>query len=451
MLRKVKRLFFGAFVVVSLLGTTTAHATDIPTLTWEKGAHEQITLGGNNGGGSWKLYLVGPGNTVLDFHSSKIKNSSFYKYDVALPNYLTSGNYEILVSQVASGTTLAVVGRTVVGHVKVIDQSTYDFKKDSKFGWLVIGLLAFLIPIAFNISKPSSSTLKLIGLVLPKSMNYVGLALGLGLGAFSVHVGELTPQSIYIPLVGLVFAFLNFRFALFTSLGFILVDFAFGKVSTFQHAAGILAFALSWLAPVLLTSVVSAHTTERFVKKSDQIKRLLVTSFSLAFIGASLPIFSRAVLGLHTSSITIGVWAVGIAVLSGISFFMSTNGFETSSAEISISRFRNTGTQRFVLALISGFILYILTRSVLAWIALTVLLLVIPFVGQSKIGPTSTSGLVRYQFEILILISYTSGLAATMILKAFNSTPITSNLCVVVFSCVPFIYTLLTEKSEVFA
>ncbi len=132
-------LFFG------LQGASIAQASDIPTLQWERGRQQVITLGGQTADKLWSIDLVGKGKT-LTFNRSSVNKAGFLVYSVDIPASFSVGDYEIHVSGPQEATT-------TTAYVKILEQVSYDPLTDPK-GVGVIAVIAFTLLSFFAGSKP---------------------------------------------------------------------------------------------------------------------------------------------------------------------------------------------------------------------------------------------------------------------------------------------------------
>jgi len=146
----VKIKLFTSFLLalfLGLQGASLAHATDIPTLQWERGRQQVITLGGNTADKLWTINLAGQGKT-LSFSRSSVNKAGFIVYSVEIPANFAVGNYEVQVSGPAEA-------QTTTAYVKILEQVSYDPLTDPK-GVGVIAVIAFTLLSFFSGSKAES-------------------------------------------------------------------------------------------------------------------------------------------------------------------------------------------------------------------------------------------------------------------------------------------------------
>lgn len=143
----MKSKFFSFFLIFGFLSLqffSAANAVDKPTLRWERGMEQSITLGGNTNSQLWRVSLAGQG-TSLEFERSKISKNGFFVYSLNLPENLPLGSYEIQVVGIDNKLTIPAF-------VEIVPLITYDLASDPKtFG--IIAVVAFTLLSLFNSNR----------------------------------------------------------------------------------------------------------------------------------------------------------------------------------------------------------------------------------------------------------------------------------------------------------
>jgi len=147
MLSRVKSRFFGFLLIFRFFFLSifsTANAVDRPTLRWERGMEQSITLGGNTNSQLWKVSLAGKG-VSLEFERSKVNKDGFFVYSLDLPESLPLGSYEVQVVGIDNNLTIPAF-------VEIVPLVTYDLASDPKtFG--IIAVVAFTLLSLFNSNR----------------------------------------------------------------------------------------------------------------------------------------------------------------------------------------------------------------------------------------------------------------------------------------------------------
>lgn len=135
-------------VLLGAIGISSAVAADTPSLYWERGIQQTVTLGGDLTNQVWSVALVGPGER-LQFSRSGKNASGFYVYSVDIPRDYSLGEYEIIVTN--------GVEQKTVAYVTISRLVSYDLTKDPKtLGFLAVVLTT--LTAAIGMGRPSMST-----------------------------------------------------------------------------------------------------------------------------------------------------------------------------------------------------------------------------------------------------------------------------------------------------
>lgn len=128
---------FGALALLlsifTALTSSAASAADIPSLLWERGRQQTITLGGASAENSWSIRLVGPGKTQ-EFKKSVQNSDGFYVYSVNIPRDQKIGDYRVLVSSADRPDEL-------VAYVNISKSISYNLLSDPE----ALGILAVVL------------------------------------------------------------------------------------------------------------------------------------------------------------------------------------------------------------------------------------------------------------------------------------------------------------------
>ena len=117
------------------LSTPHASATDIPTLTWERGKVQNIVVGNASQQANWKIMLLSERISDVTFAPSKVNDRGFIVYSVELKSSLPLGQYSAVVF--GDGNS----GGTEIAFVQVVELKSFSIL-DSKYE---VGLLGALL------------------------------------------------------------------------------------------------------------------------------------------------------------------------------------------------------------------------------------------------------------------------------------------------------------------
>lgn len=144
-------LFFLLFFSLQLAGLSIAFSADTPSLTWERGREQTITLGGDTASKLWKLILVDSAGASLPFIRSSANSAGFYIYSIDLADGLNEGNYQIMTQ----GPDLRV---SLVANVVVVPITNYNPLQDPR-GVGALAVVAFtLLSLFSGTSKPDEES-----------------------------------------------------------------------------------------------------------------------------------------------------------------------------------------------------------------------------------------------------------------------------------------------------
>ena len=279
--------------LITLVAAPMAHAEDIPVLTWEKGKEHNIVLGGNGDVKNWNISLVSEDAEPLAFRQSKIDPKGYVVFSVQIPDSYPTGVY-----------TVQTVGETapkkIVAGVKIVDISSFNLIQiPTKLMAILITLILLIstlsimrmqkyerieylrakpvqrIPGVFNLlyrfrtaavdelhsslfkfqlvregelllklSPIAWSVLPIISVLLG---GYVGLNGTLILGV------SFIPLFVYtlVAIVGVIDPFSGFMAAI----GFAFTQSVTGNVTSVRSVMSLVAVAIGWIAPGVLSSL----------------------------------------------------------------------------------------------------------------------------------------------------------------------------------------------------
>ena len=290
----LNKLFASALLVfISFTSAPIAHAEDIPVLTWEKGKEHNIVLGGNNLVKNWQINLVSQNSEPLAFRQSKIDPKGYVVFSVQIPDSFPTGVYTV-------ETEGATAPKKIVAGVKIVDISTFNLIQiPTKLMAILITLILLIstlsimrmqkyerieylrakpverIPGVFNLLyrfrnaavdelhsslfkfqlvREGELLLKLSPIawsVLPIIAAFLGGYVGLN-GTLILGVSFI-PLVVYtlIAIVGVIDPFSGFMAAI----GFALVQSLTGNVTSVRSVMSLLAVAIGWVAPGVLSSL----------------------------------------------------------------------------------------------------------------------------------------------------------------------------------------------------
>lgn len=133
-------LFLSIFTSASM---SLASALDIPSLYWERGRQQTITLGGESDEDRWAIRLVGPGKTQY-FKRSSANEQGFFVYSVDIPRDQKLGEYRILVSSTERADEL-------VANLTISKATSYNILGDPEaLGILAVVLTTILSSFSIN-------------------------------------------------------------------------------------------------------------------------------------------------------------------------------------------------------------------------------------------------------------------------------------------------------------
>jgi len=125
MSKKLLTLLLLSFYLV--LSVPSAHAVEIPLLTWERGKVQNIVVGDAAQQKNWTVKLLSERNSAVTFTPSNVNSRGFIVYSGELSSDLPLGQYSVVVfgDGSASGNQIALVRVTALKRFSILD-STHD-------------------------------------------------------------------------------------------------------------------------------------------------------------------------------------------------------------------------------------------------------------------------------------------------------------------------------------
>ena len=425
MLNKFTALCVAVFSLFVAIPASTA-ASDIPLLSWERGKEQNIVLGGYTTQSSWNIQLVAEGQEPLEFSKSTANQDGYFVYSIFLPSDFPTGAYRV--------ESVGITGEvTVVAGVQIVDLMYFDIIRVPYQLLFLLTVLIFLISslstlrlrryeqmsylqskseVHLNpaiasfyrlrhssvdgvqrslfkhvikkegelLHKVSPSLWALVPVATFIFGSYIGIAAGSQLGIPSIPVLLFVIAAI----IGVMDPYSGFTAAL----GFSILQTMQGQISSMRAVGALMAIALAWVAPGLISSIYREMIVKDNLPKA--IQRSLPTIFSVFFAGA---IFFTAELLLASlldragpivnSRFDLPI-AVGIFVLvkQRLEVYVDRRSLLSSSKiEVKSIRLSRIISPRAVAILVLFFagVMYVWTESVL-FSVITAVVFVIPLI-----------------------------------------------------------------------
>ena len=129
-------------LLLQVVGFSAALGADTPTLTWERGRQQTITLGGDTTTKLWKLTLVNSAGQSVPLNRSSANSAGFYMYSIDLSDDFKVGEYSVKTQ----GPDMAL---TIVAKILVIPQTNYNPLQDPR-GVGSLAVVAFTVLTLFS-------------------------------------------------------------------------------------------------------------------------------------------------------------------------------------------------------------------------------------------------------------------------------------------------------------
>jgi hypothetical protein len=321
MLNKFIAITFAAFSLFVAVPASPA-ASDIPLLSWERGKEQNIVLGGYTNQSSWNIQLVAMGQKPLKFSKSSANKDGYYVYSIFLPKDFPEGAYRVeSVSTTGQATVVAGVQVVALLYFDIIrvpiqllflltvliflisSLSTLRLRRYEQMSYLQSKSEVHLAPAIASFYRLRRSSvagvqrslfkhvIKKEGELLHKISpalwalvpvatfifgSYIGIAAGSQLGIPNIPVMLFVIAAV----IGVMDPYSGFT----SAVGFSILQTMLGHISSMRAIGALMAIALSWVAPGLISSIYR----EMIAKDNlpNAIKRILPSVFASLFGGA---------------------------------------------------------------------------------------------------------------------------------------------------------------------
>jgi hypothetical protein len=335
---------------------SSAAATDIPLLSWERGKEQNIVLGGYTNQSSWTIQLVAEGQKPLKFSKSTMNKDGYYVYSIFLPSDFPEGAYRV--------ESLSTTGEaSVVAGVQVVELMFFDIIRVPTQLLFLLTVLIFLISTLSTLRMrryeqmsylQSTSELQLSpaiasfyrlrrnsvagvqqslfkhvikkeGELLHKISPSLWALVPVATFIFGSYIGIAAGSELGIPSIPILLFVIAAIIGVFdpysgftAALGFSILQTMQGQITSMRAVGALMAIALSWLAPGLIASIYREMIAKDSLPKA--LSRTLPTIFASVF-GAAIFFSSELLLSslldrtgpIVNSRIDLPI-AVGVAV-----------------------------------------------------------------------------------------------------------------------------------------
>ena len=457
MLNKFIALTVAAFSLFIAIPSSSA-ASDIPLLTWERGKEQNIVLGGYTNQSSWEIQLVAKGQNPLKFSKSTANKDGYFVYSLFLPKDFPIGAYRV-ESVGTSGAANVVAGVQVVELkffeiIRVPIQllflltvlifllstlSTLRIRRFEQMSYLQSKSEVHLAPAIASFYRLRRSSvagvqrslfkhvIKKEGELLHKISPALWALLPVATFIFGSYIGIAAGTELGIPNIPILLFVIAAIIGVFdpysgftAAIGFSILQTMQGHISSMRAVGALMAIALSWLAPGLISSIYREMIAKDTLP--EMIKRSIPTLFS-AFFGAAIFYSSELLLSslldrtgaIVNSRIDLPI-AIGIAVLLKERLekivdrraLLSDGNIEVKSILLSrIISPRAVG----ILALFFAGVTYIWTQSLIFALSAALVFIVPLLLLQIRFASPVVSALARVPRNILAESSIVSAVS----------------------------------------
>ena len=446
MLNKFIALCVAAFSL--FIAIPSSAAADIPLLTWERGKEQNIVLGGYTNQSNWEIQLVAKGQNPLKFSKSTANKDGYFVYSLFLPNDFPLGAYRI-ESVSTAGETSVVAGVQVVKllYFEIIrvpiqllflltvlifllsTLSTLRLRRFEQMSYLQSKSEVKLAPAIASFYRLRRSAvagvqrslfkhvIKKEGELLHKISPALWALLPVLTFIYGSYIGIVAGSELGIPSIPLLLFVIAAIIGVFdpysgftAAVGFSILQTMQGHISSMRAVGALMAIALSWLAPGLISSIYR----ELIAKDSlpQAIRRSLPTLFA-AFFGAAIFYSSELLLSslldragaIINTRIDLPI-AVGIAVLLKERLEKTVDRrslLGDANIEVKSIRLSRIISPRAVgiLALFFAGVAYVWTESVLFSISAAVVFIIPLLLLQVRFASPVIAALARVPRNIL--------------------------------------------------
>lgn len=346
----MRNKFFAAFFagLFLFLSAPTSSAADIPLLTWERGKEQNLVLGGKTLINNWKITLNADGKESLAFSRSSINASGFIVYYVQIPKDFPLGVYTIQTEGSNSP-------KTTVAGVNVIQLLTYNIvqmpgellflvviaaflstafsvirrrrysplyylrsrnllenpydERFAKYPRILRSVYRMRIQAVDNLRKSlfkfallrDGEFLHKISPVLWAILPIASLFIGFFAGAQSRNAGAVVEMPIILFGAISVLGVLDSYSGFIATIGFALFQIMGSNVTTIKDALAVMAIAIAWCAPGLISTMLVETTARDFgINRYSEKKESSILVVIAAVVGAMMALVSQMI----TSSLT---------------------------------------------------------------------------------------------------------------------------------------------------
>lgn len=290
-------LYLLLFLSLQVASISTAFGEDTPTMVWERGREQNITLDGDTGSKLWSLSLVDSTGTSLPFNRSNPNSAGSLVYSIDLADGLDEGNYQIMTQSpdlrtslvanvVVIATThynpledprgvgaIAVVAFTILflfsGTSKTDKEFNYSSRADGRDKWSFgrVGVAKSLDYLRLFTTSNASRKSKLMSRIVSDGAYFQSLfgplafflpitavAIGLNLGVGSDLAQSLVPTSMGLLLAVMVIGILDCLSGVIAMAAFALIALVEGRVNTLVDLRTLLALLFISFSPILVAN-----------------------------------------------------------------------------------------------------------------------------------------------------------------------------------------------------
>jgi hypothetical protein len=312
-----------ALVALFISVPVASGASDIPLLSWERGKEQNIVLGGYTNQSDWIIQLVSENQKPLKFSRSTANKDGYFVYSLFLPNDFPEGAYRV-ESIGSSGKPTVVAGVQVVALlyfdiIRVPIQllflltvliflistlSTLRMRRYEKMFYLRSKSEVRLSPAIasfYRLRRSSVSgvqqslfkhVIKKEGELLHKLSPGFWAILPVVTFIFGSYIGIAAGSQLGIPDIPIILFVLAAVIGVFdpysgftAAIGFSILQTMQGHISSLRAVGALVAIALSWLSPGLISSIYREMIAKDLLPKA--LKRTLPSIFA-SFFGAAV-------------------------------------------------------------------------------------------------------------------------------------------------------------------
>ena len=416
MSRRLKATGVALFILLQLLGTSSAFAKNIPMLNWERGQVRQIVLGGEFAQTNNQVQLVGNNGFSQPFSEQSNPKKDYKIYSISLASDFELGTYAVQVTQdngvieFAAGVTVVPlktyqVTRNpvdlffiilffafVMGSLSVARARKYEYlglestqllidsqsavtpisRYDGKyFAYLRIKLLS-----GFKTSLCKFLLFRDGELLHRKSQLVYGLAplIGFILSFFvaveSQRKGNLGAIATSLLVIVAAFALADMTVGIFATLGFWSMQFASAGINSIRDILIVLSLSFIWVLPGLLSNFFVTFYEKDLVGIRDKrfINACVAAAVSVVTIHTGMKLINSVIENVKENHIIPPAYFVFLAAVAFIKEYAFGSVALKGAKEITREDFREFSVKR-IASPSSGFALFVLADGfIYMWI-----------------------------------------------------------------------------------